>query len=378
MEKITIAAVGDISFHGRESTQLHDAIHSSIKTHFKNSDIVIGNLEGPFISGGQCTPGKCVLGSDPSWVKDLYNSGFDVVSLANNHVMDYGPDGLRETIDSLKRHGIAVIGAGVDLHDANQPFYMSIKNRRLAFLARSSVIVSSPCYATIKTPGVAFLDMKELKTSISRCKDQADNIILSIHWGIEHYLYPSSSQRDLARELIRSGADLIIGHHPHVLQGVEKIGKGMAAYSLGNFIFDDIRWSFTDKEGGNQDRLVTLTDENRKTCVLIVKLSEEDIFSYDFIPAIIKPDCIIEIDEDTARVKQYHRLCSRLSWPFYKPLWKLYSIKQEWVLRVMPMLKGKFTWQKLKKLRLKHLRELIYKMRRSAKISMGKTTNPYE
>jgi len=378
MDKVNIAAVGDISFHGMGNIRAHDVLDSGIKNLLINSDVVFGNLEGPLASCGQGTPGKCLLGSDPFWAGELADYGFDVVSMANNHVMDYGPEGLMETIGLLEKRGVAVIGAGINLSEANRPYFMTVGGRRLAFIARSSVIVSSPSCATERTPGVAFLDMNELKKSIQACKDKADSVIVSIHWGVEHYSYPSAFQRDLAGELIRSGAGLVIGHHPHVLQGVEKIGKGVAAYSLGNFIFDDIRWSFTNEDGVIRERLVKLNDENRKTCILKAELSGKDVFSCEFIPAIIRSGGVVEIDEDEARIKQYQMLCSRLTWPFYKYFWKLYSIRQELVLRIMPMLAGRFRWQNLKKLRLKHIRELIIKLRRSAKVSMEKTTNPYE
>jgi poly-gamma-glutamate capsule biosynthesis protein CapA/YwtB (metallophosphatase superfamily) len=378
MDNIRIAAVGDISLHARGNTPAQAVMGFGIKDLLKNSDVILGNLEGPLASHGNCTPGKCSLVSDPACIRDLVDCGFHVVSLANNHIMDYGPEGLHETIELLSKCGIAGIGAGANLYEANKPFFKTARGRRVAFLARSSVIVSSPSYATEKTPGVAFFEMEELKNTIRKCRDLADNIILSIHWGIEHYSYPSPLQRDLAKELIGSGADVIIGHHPHVLQGLEKIGKGIVAYSIGNFIFDDIRWSYTNEDGVIRERLVKLNDENRKTCILKIELSGKDDFSSEFIPAIISSSGTVEIDEHRTRIKEYHRLCSRLAWPFYRTIWKIYSIKQEWILRVIPMLRGRFRWRSLKNLRFKHIREIIVKLRRSARISTEKTTNPYE
>jgi hypothetical protein len=377
-KQLNIAAVGDISFNGKIENDPSPGVFSKVEDILKNADITIGNLENPLIESGESVPGKCVLRGATGWADVLKQSGFSMLSLANNHMMDYGPEGLVATIKALKKAGLPFVGAGINAVEASAPLFLNVKETRIALLARSSVVVSSHCYATCTKPGVALLDVDELKNIVQRCKKESDLVILSLHWGIEHYLYPSPFQKALARNLIRSGADLIIGHHPHVLQGTEKIGKGMVAYSLGNFIFDDIRWSFVDKEGQNQDRLVKLTDDNRKTGILKVRLSEEKDFSSDFIPAIISPDGIVEIDANMCRSKQFTKLCSTLHWPFYKPFWKMYSIKQEWVLRIMPMLAGKFRWQKVKKLRPKHLKELVDRMRRSARISSEKTTNPYE
>jgi hypothetical protein len=375
---LIINAVGDISFNGKNEKNPSMDVFSRLTNILKDADITIGNLENPLLECGEPVPGKCALRGSTGWAAVLKESGINALSLANNHMLDYGAEGITSTIRALKDAKLPYAGAGMNALEASAPLFLDVKDMRIAVLARTSVIVSSPSYATDTTPGVAFLDADEIKNTIGNCKKKSDLVILSLHWGIEHYLYPSPFQKALARELIGYGADLIIGHHPHVLQGTEKIGKGIAAYSLGNFVFDDIRWSFVDKKGQSQDRLVRLTGENRKTGILKVQISEENEFSYEFIPAIISPGGAIETDEDRDRLKQYHRLCSSLHWPFYKPFWKMYSIKQEWVLRIMPMLAGKFTWKKIKKLRLKHLKELVDRMRRAARLSAEKTTNPYE
>jgi hypothetical protein len=376
--RLIINAVGDISFNGRNEKNPSMDVFSRLTNILTDADITIGNLENPLLECGEPVPGKCALRGATGWASVLKESGINALSLANNHMLDYGAEGIASTIKALKDAKLPYAGAGMNALEASAPVFLNVKETRIAILARTSVIVSSPSYATDTTPGVAFLDADELKNTIGHCKKKSDLVILSLHWGIEHYLYPSPFQKAMARELIRAGADLIIGHHPHVLQGTEKIGMGIVAYSLGNFVFDDIRWSFVDKEGQNQDRLVKLTGENRKTGILKVQISEENDFSCDFIPAIISPGSAVETDEDRGRSKQYNRLCSRLHWPFYKPFWKMYSIKQEWALRIMPMLSGKFTWKKIKKLRLKHLKELVDRMRRSARLSAEKTTNPYE
>ena len=104
--------------------------------------------------------------------------------------------------------------------------------------------VSSACFAGAETPGVAWLDEAETVAALRSCRSRADMVVLIVHWGIEEYRYPSPEQRAQALRLQAAGADLILGHHPHVLQGVEENSRGVIAYSLGNFLFDEFDWAF--------------------------------------------------------------------------------------------------------------------------------------
>jgi len=373
-----ICTVGDISFAGVTNLKFSSKFFESARNEWTNSDFVIGNLESPLLSNGDFVNNKCVLKADPGWAKIIKSAGINMVSLANNHLMDYGPEGLFNTIEVLKETGLYFVGAGKNKNSALAPCWVQLNGQSLAFLGRSSVIVSSPCYASESSPGVAYLDENETKDSIIECKKKADKVVLLIHWGVEHYHYPTPAQRKLAKELIHVGADLILGHHPHVLQGIERIGNGLICYSLGNFLFNDIEWSFFDEEGQRQKKVIKLTKENRKGGMLKTTLSDQGINSYKFIPTHIEYDGTVKIQNTLERQREFSNLCSRLHWPAYSFLWRLYSLKQEWKLRLKPMTIERLNWTSLKKIRPKHFRQLLDRVRRSAKISTEKSTNPYE
>jgi hypothetical protein len=375
---VSIAAVGDISFTGPNTECPSLSVLSEVIPILKDCNIMVGNLESPLVTDAEPIPGKCTLHGDPRWAEVLRAGGIILVSLANNHMMDYGETGLFSTIQALDSAGIKYLGAGRDKKEACAPLFLDIRSKRIAFLARTSVIVSSPCYATGNRPGVAFLDIEETKERIRACRQGADLVIVLMHWGLEEYSYPSPSQRRTAKGLIEAGADLILGHHPHVMQGFEKIGHGLVAYSLGNVLFDDIQWSFFDQDGQRQDRLIKLSKENRKGGILKVAFSENGIESYEFIPTYIEPGGPVRIENTLDRKQEFSRLCSRLHWPGYSALWRLYSISKEWELRLKPISIGRLKWANLKKVRPKHFRELWEGMRRSGKITSEKSTNPYE
>jgi poly-gamma-glutamate synthesis protein (capsule biosynthesis protein) len=327
---------------------------------------------------GMAVSGKCAIGGSPGGAEVLRNGGIGAVCLANNHMMDFGQDGLVKTLEELDRAGVRRFGAGRNIGEALSPFYVEKDGIRLALLGRSAVVVSSPCYANGETPGVAHFNLEETKQAIKASRKEADIVAVAVHWGVEHYSYPTPEQRKQAKELIDAGADLILGHHPHVLQGIERIGDGLVCYSLGNFLFDDIMWSFVDKEGKPQVRIVRLSEENRKGGIVKVSLAESNVESYEFIPTRIDQDGTVRIEATEERQQEFKKLCSRLQWPAYSLFWRLYSLRMEWKLRLKPMTIGRVKWANLKKIRPKHLKELYDGIRRSGKIAAEKSTNPYE
>jgi hypothetical protein len=379
MRSITLAAAGDI-FMG-EKTDSQPPILSpldGLKSHSDDTALLIGNLEGPFTFTGQPQQGKCTLKSDPTWAEYLRSSGFRVMSLANNHTMDFGAEGLLCTMETLRKSGIGFVGAGKNIEEACRPLFLECEGQKLAFLARTSVIVSSPSYASRTKPGVAFLDIVETKSAIKECRRQSNIVILMLHWGIEHYSFPSPDQRKLAQELINEGADIVLGHHPHVLQGIERFNSGLVCYSLGNFIFKDFKWSFTDQDGQRRERKISLSHAHRQSGLLSLNISGRKISEYNFFPSYINADGSVSQDNTDERKHQFDELCTKLKKSWYPYFWCLYSINREWTLRMKPLFKGKLSWSKLKKFRFKHIRQLLKTLQRSAKITTEKSTTPYD
>ena len=370
-------ALGDIAFEGKNADQPDSAVFSSVSSVFKKADLVVGNLENPLIEDARSVPNKCVMRASTGWAEVMQRADIGVLSLANNHMMDFGTDGLFCTMAALEERRIKFVGAGRDVQEARAPIFIDLKGMRIAFLARSSVIVTSPSYATKDQPGVAFMDEDETILSLSECSRQADFVIIMMHWGLENYQLPSLGQRKLSQRLIAAGANLIIGHHPHVMQGVERINNGLVCYSLGNFVFDDFSWTFTNREGEWHEVVSQLSENERKGAILSVAIEKNRIVSHDWIPTKIVGGGVLT-DSKPARMKEMKRLSSRLKrWP-YGPLWKGYALKREWKLRIEPQFRGKLSWKYLKKVRFGHFSQLIRTVRKSSRISLEKSTNPYD
>ena len=229
----------------------------------------------------------------------------------------------------------------------------------------------------VKTPGVAFLDMQELVENVKTCRKQADKVVLLMHWGVEHYSFPTPTQRRQSKALIEAGVDIIIGHHPHVIQGFERIGEGLAAYSLGNFVFDEFEWKENSDNGPPRKLKLKLTPENKKGVILTVTIKDKQIEVSPLFTRIMENGRIYQ-DNIPQRVSEFDQLCRRFRYSDYVRWWKLYALKKEWKLRIQERIKAKNVFFKILRLRPEHARGLFRTIRNSVRISSGKSTNPYE
>jgi len=374
---IFLTAVGDIAFEGRNADRPLPEVFNAVSSLFKSSALVIANLENPLIETGQAVPGKCVLRGSPEWAKIIREAGINIVSLANNHMMDFGVEGLVSTIQALDDAGIGHLGAGMNIEEACAPFFVGSKFGRIAFLARTAVEVSSPSNASPSQPGVAYLDEDETFHAIRTCHEEADFVVLLVHWGVEHYHYPSPEQRDLAQRLVGAGTDIILGHHPHVLQGVEMLGASLVAYSLGNFLFDQFAWS-AEFDSEKLDFFCSLSDANRESTVLQVEWHDEEKISWKTVHTEITSEATVAFGDETVRQVEFARLSQKLACHFYRFFWRLYALGMEWQLRVKQHLSLRRLVGKLHRIRPRHVIELVKTLRQSAKVASGKSTNPYE
>ena len=239
---INISAVGDVGIIGKISQQMSingfEYPFSKVKHLLSESDINFCNLEIPFSESeskpvsGEISP---YLKSNGEGVFALKAGGFNIVSLANNHIMDYGKSGLEYTVRLLKENNIGYTGAGKNLEESRIPAIIEIKEHRLALLAYAQV---GPHSASPSKAGAAPLFKEYITNDLLLLKDRVDWIIVSLHFGMIYTDYPRKVDQILARELIDSGANIILGHHPHVIQGIEEYHDGLIFYSLGEFIFD--------------------------------------------------------------------------------------------------------------------------------------------
>jgi len=374
---IAIAAVGDVSFEGLVGPPSL-AVFADVLPLFRRADAVIANLESPLTDVGTPLPGKCTLHGAPGWAEVLRDAGVTLVTLANNHIMDFGAEGLASTIRVLDAVGIRHVGAGFTLADSAAPVTLDIGGRRVAFLARTSVVVSAPVYAAgVATPGVAFLDADETCASIQHARGSADLVVVLIHWGLEEYRYPSPDQRTLARRFVEAGADMVIGHHPHVTQGIEHIQSSVVAYSLGNFLFGEFDWTYPSATGEAIRLFAGLSAENRQGVVLRLTAGQDGKIATDEHHTRIEASFVRQ-DQAAARIVESRSLSRRLLLPMYSPWWRLYAMQREWSLRLGDVLSPSVVLQKLHKLRPRHLRMAVQSARRSMNVVRERSTNPYE
>lgn len=214
-------------------------IDSNLLKDMKDADITMVNQEFTFSNGGKQAENKqFTFRVNPDYVTAFKDMGIDVVTLANNHSMDFGTEALKDSFDTLNGAGIAYVGAGNNLKEARNIHYVKDKGKTLAFLAASRVIPEYNWNATETKPGMlTTYDPTFLLEDIKTARENSDYVIVYLHWGIERMDTPKDYQRNLAKQYIDAGADLVIGSHPHVLQGMEYYKGKPIIYSLGNYMF---------------------------------------------------------------------------------------------------------------------------------------------
>ena len=206
----------------------------------KKSDLLFGNLEGPISDRGVKVGSIYSFRFKPEAIDGLIYAGFDILSLANNHMFDYQRIALEDTMSVLKENGIDYIGAGFNKNEASSLKIKKVQDTKIGFLAYTNLGPKN-WKAREANSGLSWIDqnsMDEIKDYIKESKQDVDVLIVSLHAGEEYAEDPTNFQISFAEDCINSGADLVIQHHPHVVQAIEKYNNGWIAYSLGNFIFD--------------------------------------------------------------------------------------------------------------------------------------------
>ncbi|MCR9143577.1 MAG: CapA family protein [bacterium] len=207
---------------------------------FHAADFRVVNLETSISDRGQPFVRKSyIFNTPPENISVLQNLKLDLALLGNNHSMDMGRVGLERTLRALRRAGIASVGSGPDSAQAPGPFLFSRGGVRFAVLSYSGIGEAST-FSTRSRPGVANMSDLSIYQRVRAARRVADQVIVSLHWGNEYYPRADRKQIKFARALIDAGATAIIGHHPHVPQGIEVYRGRVICYSLGNFLFGSI------------------------------------------------------------------------------------------------------------------------------------------
>ena len=240
----TLSFAGDVYFseltaENYDKSGISAVVDETMLSYLQNADFFMLNHEFVFSLRGEPMDDKeYTLRSDPKYVEILRKLGTDGVTLANNHVLDFGQSAFLDTLDTLTAAEIAYTGGGRNLDEASTPIVREINGQTFAIFAATRVSPSYDWYASSSRPGVfQTYDAVKLNDAIKAAEIQYDHTIVFVHWGIERNEMPEEYQRTLAKGYIDAGADLIVGAHPHVLQGFEYYQGVPIVYSLGNFLF---------------------------------------------------------------------------------------------------------------------------------------------
>jgi poly-gamma-glutamate capsule biosynthesis protein CapA/YwtB (metallophosphatase superfamily) len=250
---IKIVAVGDIMLGRGVGNRIekhsdgYKKAFSEVSHILKSGDVVFGNLESPITSRTKSLSKekKIILKANPSSIEALKTGGFNLISLANNHMMDYYAEGMFDTMDILEENGILYSGTGINLEAARKPAIIEIDGNSFGLLSYSDMVnyvyAGNPNIsyrATDDKSGIVPRESDLVLQDVQDLRDKVDILAVSLHWGVEESFVITTEQKEFARELIDNGVDIILGHHPHQFQGIE-IYKGKPIfYSLGNFLFD--------------------------------------------------------------------------------------------------------------------------------------------
>lgn len=272
-ETVSLSFAGDVLLvRGVESLIKQkgtDFIFSDVKHIFDQSDISMINLECPVSERGTKAKDKqYTFRAKPKSLEALTSCGIDIVTVANNHILDFGKEALLDTLENLDHRDIKYVGAGINMDEASKPVYIDKKGLRVAFIASSRVIPDASWTAGKNGPGVATTyNPERILKEIASAKEKADIVAVYIHWGEELMEKPLRYQKDLARAYIDKGADIVVGSHPHVLQGLEFYKGKIIAYSMGNFVFTNLK---------------------RDTMILKIEASKEGIKNIQVVPCRIE------------------------------------------------------------------------------------------
>jgi hypothetical protein len=355
---LTVNFVGDISL-----TDLYEDLFlnrgpmfpfEEIRDRLGDCTFLAGNLESPLTTAECFYPHKTSLRANPGYVEALKCTGFDILNLSNNHILDYKEPGVAQTTEALGQAGIKYFGYGKSRRDALKMVCCEDGGVRIGFMGYTNMAIDSPFWADEDVRGIAQVRMQTLEDEIARNRSETDVLVISVHWGHENFWLPSPDQRSLAHKMIDYGATAVIGHHPHVLQGIESYNGGLIAYSLGNFVFSTIRWKWSTKD--EEERITTfkLNARSRESVILQIGFDKDRVKNHSVIGVCIGSDGRIRTANHVpARVQHLSDLLKTADYDAYFNREMRMFEKRARIMTVLSRL------TRLHKLRPKHFSELV-------------------
>ena len=317
---VDFAFAGDVHFTEQVAGLLRAPANKRlqrVKALLAGADVAMVNFESAVTTRGTPAPKTYHFRAPASSLDALAAAGVDVVSMANNHAVDFGRIGLTDTLSSVqtRRAGRApaVVGIGRSLREANSPAMLRVKGQRIAVFAATDIPDWTAAHHAAGTnkPGVNSTVRSDaaLVEAVRRWRTRADIVVVFMHWGVEYTKCPSGSQRDIAARLVAAGADIVVGAHPHIQQGMGMKGRALVAYSLGNFI-----WFWNDRL------------DRASTGVLHVRMRGREVVSARWQPTRTRDSGEPELVTDSQRIRQVaadlkqRRGCADLTRP---PRWQV-------------------------------------------------------
>ncbi len=242
---VTIAFAGDVHFAGSLAGRLADPASAMgpLAGTLARADLAIVNLETAVTQRGAPQPKQYTFRAPPAAFTALADAGIDVATMANNHGLDYGPVSVPDALAAARAAGLPVIGIGQDAAAAFRPWIAEVKGQRIAFLAATAVLddqLRSSWSAGPDRPGLATAfdgDNAALVAAVEAVRPQVDTVVVDMHYGSDLQTCPTAIQRGVVEDVVRAGADIVVGQHAHVLLGGGYDGSAYVHYGLGNFQF---------------------------------------------------------------------------------------------------------------------------------------------
>jgi poly-gamma-glutamate capsule biosynthesis protein CapA/YwtB (metallophosphatase superfamily) len=283
--RLILMAVGDVML-GRTigemiETEGPEAPFLYTAETLRSADITVGNLECPISDRGFTEDKTYAFRAPIAAAESLAWAGFNLVNLANNHSLDYGPEALQDTLAYLAANSIQSVGAGMNETEAYAPVFIEVDGLRVAFLGFVDVHIGRYDYSQWEAgpdkPGVAWAHEERIRASVAAAKAQADVVVVLVHNGYEFMQSVVREQVTVAQLAIDSGASLVIGSHPHVLQRIDRYQDGLIVYSMGNFVFDNFLFP------------------PNYSAILVVELSPQGVESYELIDVVVQLNGVPQI-----------------------------------------------------------------------------------
>lgn len=356
--KLRLAAVGDLLMacdpRGRAPCRGPEGVFDAVADIFAGCDVVLGNLECTLAGDGSSVPPEPRVVTTPGLIGALGPAGFTHLSLANNHTFDCLEAGFRNTCRLVGEMGVSCFGAGDDLAGASAPAIVEASGVRIALLGVTDERSGALQYAGEDRWGVAPLDIDRLGGQIAALAREVDHVIVTPHWGEERFLLPAPKQIAEAHAMVDAGASMVLGHHSHVIQGLEVYRDAPIIYSLGSFLANTVYWTDGD--------YMTWNRTERTGCILLAELTKDGVRVVEQVPTY-DDTARVSVDETSFGPRRIARANRALACGVTL---KRYRREHLWVKTVKPAL-GHLRLSRLRHLRWRHVRKAFARLLHAGK-----------